>query len=562
MTDEHENDEHENDEHENGASSLNRKPYYSADRGYASAAAGRGIPEAVKDHIGVIVRNDKLETAKRHDQFTEKIKSLKLENTDFENRKDDCQRKIRKRERQIADQDAKLAKLNARLNAPPGAEVMPSPDPIIKDLRDNKKHCQEKLSAAVVEKRTLKAKSKLPLTVEFLKNLVELTGIDMPKIGFSWKQFCVALGYTLSLFGLLFYLYIFYASVAAKAFSPNEQTAEQKNEQSTEQMDAAGQQNEQPNKQNEAPLNEYVDSDAWHDAWTAEPKNFFVLLFPMIFIVFAIALHFCISEFLESKLGKYLNRGAVLFFFLTLCFDIIIAGNISGNIEDIKRDREAERQHAENLNLYKRGEIDEMPENANSTSGSADRFWKIVSIVFLGFVPSLLLTAGIYATLESWKNVRPYGEYIKQKEHEYQVELATVSAKINALNNEINSLNTQIGERIQANRHPLQIEIGRIETEKATQTEEIAAISEAVVNIEEEIDRRQTEIKELEDLLKRPEVNPVNTKEMEEHVKEFVSGWCRFVAWQKTELTDEVAGQIRRIQQIAQETLDNYKSTI
>ena len=104
--------------------------------------------------------------------------------------------------------------------------------------------------------------------------------------------------------------------------------------------------------------------------------------------------------------------------------------------------------------------------------------------------------------------------------------------------------------------------MGAIETEKATQTEEIAEINKIVVNIQEEVDKRQAEIAQLEDLLKRPEVNPVNTKRMEAHVKEFVSGWCRFVAWQKTELTDEVAEQIKNIQQIAQETLDNYKSTI
>ena len=35
---------------------LNGKPYYSTDSGFACAAAGHGIPEAVKAHIGVIVR--------------------------------------------------------------------------------------------------------------------------------------------------------------------------------------------------------------------------------------------------------------------------------------------------------------------------------------------------------------------------------------------------------------------------------------------------------------------------------------------------------------------------
>lgn len=539
-------------EHENGAYSLNGKPYYSADRGYASAAAGRGIADAVQDHIEVIVRNDQLETASRHDQFTEKIQSLNQENAELEKNKDECQKEIRTREELIADQDAKLAKLNAKLNAPPEAEVMPSPDPMVEELRENLKQCQQELSAARVEKRTLKIKSKLPLTIETLKNLVELTGIDMPKIGFSWKQLCVALGYTLSLFGLLFYLYIFYTSVATKAFSPK--TDEQANEQTDEQMDGAGQQ-----------LNEYVDSFAWHDAWTADPKNLFVLLFPMIFIVFAIALHFCINELLESKLGKYLNIGAIILFSLTLLFDIIIAENILGNIEDIKTERIAGQQAIE-VQRAKRLSADEVPESPTSAGPTSDpwyiRLYNLSPIIFLGFVPSLLLTAGIYATLESWKKVRPYGEYIKQMEHEYKVELATISAKINALKDEINSLDTQIGEHIQANRHPLQIQIGHIETEKATQREEIAAISETVVNIQEEVDRRQTEIAQLEDLLKRPEVNPVNTKRMEAHVKEFVSGWCRFVAWQKTELTDEVAEQIKNIQQIAQNTLDNYKSTI
>ena len=540
---------------------MNGKPYYSADRGYTSAAAGRGIAEAVKDHIEVIVRNDQLETASRHDQFTEKIKSLKHENAEFEKRKDDCQEKIRTREKNIADQDAKLAKLNAKLNAPPGAEVMPSPDPMIEKLRENQKQCQQELSTATVEKRTLKAKSKLPLTVEILKNLVELTGIDMPKIGFSWKQFCVALGYTLSLLGLLFYLYIFYTSVAAKAFSPK--AAEQTNEQTNEQkMDAADQ-------QSKSPLNQYVEPFAWHDAWTANPKDLFVLLFPMIFIVFAIVLHFCINEFLESNLGKYLKWGVFIFLGLTLFFDFLIADNILKHIDDIKEGIKAKELAIETgiMERLSGEEASETPTSAVSTSDNPFiAFWKwlykLSPIIFLGFVPSLLLTAGIYATLESWKKVRPYGEYIKQKEHEYQVELATVSAKINALNDEINSLATQIGEHIQANRHPLQIQIGSIETEKATQTEEIAAISEVVVNIQEEVNRRQTEIEQLEDLLKRPEVNPVNTKRMEAHVKEFVSGWCRFVAWQRTELTDEVAEQIRKIQQIAQETLDNYKSTI
>ncbi len=47
-----------NDGHGNGGnSSVNGKPYdYSADNGFACAAAGRGITEALQEHLNVIAR--------------------------------------------------------------------------------------------------------------------------------------------------------------------------------------------------------------------------------------------------------------------------------------------------------------------------------------------------------------------------------------------------------------------------------------------------------------------------------------------------------------------------
>ena len=559
-----------NNERENEVNpSLNRKPYYSADSGYASAAAGRGIAEAVQEHIGVIVRNEELEIVSSHKQFREKIDSLENEKKELEKNKDDCQKEIRTREAEVAEQEATLAKLNTKLNAPPEAKVVPSPDPVIEDLRDKKKGCQQELRSKVVKKTTLEAESKIPLTVEVLKNLAELTGIDMPKIGFSWKQLWVALGYTLSFFGLLGYVYIFYTSVAAKAFSPEPDRQVEASSQQAGTDEQVGVSNQQA----DPPLNQYVDPFAWHRAWEDNPKNYFVLLFPMIFIVFAIVLHFCLSEFLESNLGKWLNRGAIIFLVLTFLFDGLIAQNISQNIEDVKQDRIAEQNALERAVLIRSGQIEETESVTTADIGSKNllvsiwnwiwsQIFNLGPIIFLGFVPSLLLTCGIYTTLESWKKVRPYGEYIKKKEHEYNVGLASIDAEIEGLENEINSLDTQITARIQADRHPIQIKIGRIETEKENTEKEVVSLNEIVGNIQEEVDKHQTEIDQLEDLLKLPERNPVNTKRMEKHVKEFVTGWCRFVAWQKTELTGEVSQEIKEIQQVADQTLNNYKSTI
>ena len=48
---------------------MNGKPHYSADNGFASAAAGRGITEALQEHLNVIIRDENLEIAFNHDYY-------------------------------------------------------------------------------------------------------------------------------------------------------------------------------------------------------------------------------------------------------------------------------------------------------------------------------------------------------------------------------------------------------------------------------------------------------------------------------------------------------------
>ena len=371
-----------------------------------------------------------------------------------------------------------------------------------------------------MERSTLEVKSKVPLTIEILKNLLEITGVDMPKIGFSWKQFWTAVGCTLSLIGLIGYVYIFYTSVAAKSFSPK-RVAEQSDERGL---------------QEEPALNQYVDPFAWRNAWEDNPPNYFVLLFPLVFIGFAVVLHFCISDWLQSISQKWFNGGAVILLILTLLFDGIIANSISQNIEDIKRDRIAAQETIQEA-IRARTSL-EGSESTESTisedSGRQNLFLsffggllKLSPIIFLGFVPAVLLTGSIYATLESWSKVRPWGEYIKQEKHKYEVELATLGATIEALENNISSLDTQINAQIKADRHPIQINADRIETEKRNLEKEIESINEVVSTIQKEMDKCQGKIDQLEDSLKLPERNrPKENGETCKSIREWLVHIC------------------------------------
>ena len=56
---------------------MNGKPYYSADNGFACAAAGRGITEALQEHLNVIIRDEESGT---RDQLT---RSFKVEINDL-----------------------------------------------------------------------------------------------------------------------------------------------------------------------------------------------------------------------------------------------------------------------------------------------------------------------------------------------------------------------------------------------------------------------------------------------------------------------------------------------
>lgn len=48
---------------------MNDKPYYSEDNGFLCASAGRGITEALREHLNVIIRDENLKISFNHDQY-------------------------------------------------------------------------------------------------------------------------------------------------------------------------------------------------------------------------------------------------------------------------------------------------------------------------------------------------------------------------------------------------------------------------------------------------------------------------------------------------------------
>ena len=549
---------------------LNGKPYYSADSGFACAAAGRGIKEAVRSHIDVIVRNEELEIASSHEQTQREIDLLRDNKDTLEESQQNSQKELKEGEQEIAAKEVTLAELRAKLEAPAETEVMPTSDPRLDTLRAEKKANEGELARMKVARAGLVVASKAPTTVQ-LANIP-------PKLALSPRQLLVAIGATLTFIGLLCYLYVFYSSVAEKAFMP---ASEQLSSGFSEMGDDAlsleveelnnelGELNDESGERDtENAFNQFVDSEALYKAWTKNPKNWFVLLFPMIFVAFAYVAHFCLNRVVEAnkKSGIWLAwLGAVLL--ITFGLDWIIATNIAENIRDVKfintqymsGDPEADAVEADAPDT---DPLKVLYQQASSQQADVlENTWKdVVSVLMLGFTVSLLLSGSLYCTLKEWGDVRPLATQIKAEKNERKIKLTELSAEIEALENDINLLNTQIAAQIRAHRYPLQVEINRIGAERENKEKEVEALGEVTDRIQSEIEKHQAKINELDASLKHPERKSINLRKMEAHVNDFISGWCRFVAQRETVLPDDLPTQIEDIRATAQETLNEYQS--
>lgn len=102
---------------------MNATPYHSADNGFACAAAGRGITEALQEHLNIIVRNEELEFEISDSRIQAEINDLVEDKERLEQQKIDRLDSIQVLTEELADVDIELSELNAKLENPLNADV-------------------------------------------------------------------------------------------------------------------------------------------------------------------------------------------------------------------------------------------------------------------------------------------------------------------------------------------------------------------------------------------------------------------------------------------------------
>ena len=208
---------------------------------------------------------------------------------------------------------------------------------------------------------------------------------------------------------LTFYLFIFYASAIDKAIFLNEEEIAKQIDEGTY---SSG-------------IRSLVDPQALVKA--AQNQNYLVLFGPVLFVAFALAV-----DLLWKPDRK---RASILFAVLTFILDILLAIHISQKIHLAETE----------IQIW-------APENSNIEGwklfGSGTMF-EVLTVIFFGFVASLLASVLHHVTREQWKQVTP--NLFKSKEdvrHEIyrQAEKTKRNAQIAVVNTEINNLKNEINQ--------------------------------------------------------------------------------------------------------------------
>lgn len=533
--------------------SLDSKPYYSEASGFHWAANHHGMAECVPQHVKRIISDEELRAQSNREQLQAEIDKQVDEKNGLEAQKREYEREIGQRSQELARKKEELAGLEVQLQAPTETELNPPPvetpdqDAVKQQLdaemgklleekdrleREIEQRSQE-LSRKREELSGLEVQLQAPTETEL--NLIpdeEATDDTKPakqSKGALILQSIFPAFTTIALLGLLCYLFVFYASAGDKAFSSGTGSVQQQ-------------------------LNEIVNHDALSQAW--REGNWFVLLFPFIFLVLAILTHLSI----EHKEWVYMG----LLLVATFAVDSIIAIKISQRIHDDK---------------VIRGLIEE---SGDWTMVDLN----ILAVLLLGFAVSLLLSYGFYWTLQLWKGVGSLRRQSKEQEIRevkikdektqrdaqiavLNVEMETLQGEIGPSQSDIGRLNEkvrntqqkidewskqQLEDRIKAERVPIEIQIAVLKIEMDNLQGEIDQFNDKVKTAQQRIDQCQAKIEELSD---RQNQRVINSHQMELRVNRFLNGWCRFVANSEDGETD-VSVQINRIKQVAYETLNQY----
>ena len=543
---------------------LNGKPYYSEASGFYWAANHHGIPECVPQHVKRIISNEELQIHSHQEQLQAEIDELVGEKNGLEAQQREYEREIGQRSQDFARKREELAGLEVQLGAPTETELNPSPVEAL-DPDDTKQQLDAEISQLGEGKdkvqREIEEKSQM-----LSRKREELAGLEVQlgapteteltpapesvpqvhaKKWYSWMSGIptgiVASVATVVLIALAAYLFIFYASAVDKAFFLNEDKIQQQVEEGTY-----------------AGVQDIVNPNALSKVFQA--KNYFVLFFPCLFLGFALALdHFW-------EFGKI--KWVVGLVAITFIFDVLLAIHISLKIH------QAEVYIAQRL-----GQLE--PEWT-----LYDNFLNILTVIFCGFVASLLVSVLYSVTRDRWAQVKQLPPQSKEQEMravqiadektQRDAQIAVLNVEMETLQNEIGPFQSEIGRlnekirstqqkieewskgqleaRIRAERSPIEARIAVLKIEMETLQGGIDQLNDKVKTVQQRIDQCQAKIEELSDLRNK---RIINGHQMELRVNRFLNGWCRFVA-NSEDGAPNVSAQINRIKQVAYETLNQY----
>ena len=543
--------------------SLNGNPYYSEENGFYWAANHQGIAECVPQHIKRIIHNEELEIASTRDELEQEITYLREQTVALEEQKHTCEQEIGVRFQALAEKEKELARLEVELKAltvttlePPITEVTPdNPDselfnvpvadhtsdhPVIKpleeaidDLIQEKAETEQAIdsnSQALARKKEEFAKLEVelqsPTATELNPIPADTASHNGPSVNpeFSRLGFVSAIISTVFFVCLAIYLFIFYASAVDKAFFLNTEAIQAQLDQGTY-----------------GGVNDVVNPKAVSKAFQGE-WNPFVLMFPFVFLAFAIALDY----FWET--GK--RWTAVVLAVLTFIFDSILAIQISQKIHQAK--------------MLMGQETDQWAFSPYDLN-----MW---TVIFCGFVVSLLVSIIYHVMNQRWKAVSPVQEHpktsdiralkINSEKTERQARIAVLRTEMDNLQSEISRLkekDTVAQEKIvRTVKTPIETQIVVLKVEMDNLQNEIDKINARNTTLQQEIEEVDTKMAGLSSQRNK---RVVNRNKMESQVNQFLNGWCRFVAHSEDGMSD-ISTRIDRIKQISKDTLDHYYRAI
>lgn len=501
---------------------MNGKLHYSADSGFACAAAGRGITEALQEHLNIIARDENLEIAFDHEHYQTEIDALVEDRGKLEQQKAQRQNTISQAIEDLEKKSVELAELKVKLESP--VELLETSEGSrIVELNEKIEDNISEMDSKKEEKAKLETDLESPTQVELDAlntdgTIPQQSGHWSSKLRYGFSnilqqlpKLILAILATAVLIFLFGYLYLFYVSAGEKTVK------------SGEDMDLTA-------------LIDYKALDrSWNSTGDDDPRDWLILMFPSIFIFLVIATH--LSE--EKKKWKH--------FWVFLIAAIIIEGTIGWRIAKT---------------IVKEQEL----------VGDPEPFLLLFGLfALLGLGTSVLLGFGLSFILGLWENIRPQHDKSKQMEMQIRAEKNDKLVELSVLNTEIQNLEeglnrldeekrTYSESLVKTYQHPITAQIAGLDAEIQSIQDDIQLLNEQVDSLQMEIDRCESEINSH---LKGQRNRIIDLKKMEAQVDEFVTGWCRYVSQCRTDLqSQEISSQISEIQELKKQVIDDFKTTL